>query len=158
MAAWSLWGINMGKKKNTIKATPAPEPGAEDLAVLHPDQTLTIAGRELTLREYRFVEGLRLLPLYEPFLEDLYGSLKDGEQVPQLHHLVQIMGQHHAQILELIALSAQVEQDWIEQLDDTEGTQLLYAWWTVNVGFFMRRISSRLLVNRLIADSPDAGG
>lgn len=147
----------MAKKGTTIKAIPAPEPGAEDLAILHPDQTLTIAGRELTVREYRFVEGLRLQPLFAPFLDDLYASLQDGERVPELHHLVQIMGQHQVQIMELVAISAQVEAGWIEQLTDDDGMQLLYTWWAVNAGFFMRRIGSRLLLKRQEEASLTAG-
>lgn len=147
----------MAKKKDTIKATPAPDPGAEDLAVLHPDQTLMIAGRELTVREYRFVEGLRLQPLFEPFLNQLYASLKDTDQAPELHQLVQIMGQHQEQIMELIAISAQVDPDWIEQLSDEDGMHLLYTWWIVNAGFFMRRISNRLLFSRQQRISLSAG-
>lgn len=148
----------MAKKGTTIKAIPAPEPGAEDLTVLHPDQTLMIAGRELTVREYRFIEGLRLQPLFEPFLNALYASLNDTDRVPELHQLVQIMGQHQEQIMELVAISAQVEPDWIEQLNDEDGMQLLYTWWAVNAGFFMRRIGSRLLLSRQEKASPAAGG
>ena len=143
-------------KKGIIKATPAPQKGADDLAILHPDQTVTIAGCDLTIREYRFVEGLRLQPLYSAFLEDLQQHLGNADSV-MLDQLLTLMTAHEQQVTELIAIAADIEPEWIATLGDDEGMQLLVKWWSVNAGFFLRRVGIRRVNNRQQAAQKDAG-
>lgn len=143
-------------RKGTIKATKAPQKKHDDLQVLHPDQLVIIAGREVTVREYRFVEGLRLQPLYADFVNDIFERLDNGEQ-PEIHHVIELLGRYEQQLIELIAAAADVEIDWIKGLPDSEGMHLMYAWWTANVAFFMRRVHSRIAAKRAIKKASSVG-
>ena len=69
----------MARKKQADIVAPASAPaevGADDLEVLHPDRTATIAGRAVTMREYGFIEGLKLAPLYKGIVDDIEQIMK----------------------------------------------------------------------------------
>lgn len=136
-------------KKDTIKATQTPAVATSDLEILYPDQPVKIAGRNITVREYRFVEGLRLQPLYADFINDIFERVKGGEQ-PEMHHVIELLGRYESQLIELIAASADVSVEWIAELSDDDGMHLMYVWWTVNVAFFMRRVHSRIAASRVL--------
>lgn len=112
-------------------------PGHDDLEVLHPERRLIIAGRQITVREYGFVEGLRLQPLAEPLIEDLRAHLEEGRSwnVEAVHSL---LGRHADAVLRLMAVAADVESEWIDSLDQDAGAALMFLWWTVNGPFYMR--------------------
>ena len=58
--------------RKVVKPEKPAEPGADDLQVLHPERSPIIAGRQVTVREYGFIEGLGLRPLAQPFLDELH--------------------------------------------------------------------------------------
>lgn len=118
-------------------AKPAPEPGADDLEILHPEREVIIVGRQLVVREYGFVEGLRLMPLAEPLIEALRTHLEDGQPwgVEAVHAM---LGRHAEAVVRLMAVAADVEPEWIDSLDQNAGTELMFWWWTVNGPFYMR--------------------
>ncbi|MFU4637262.1 hypothetical protein ACM71F_30855, partial [Pseudomonas aeruginosa] len=63
----------MGRKvERETQPAPATDPGADDLQILHPERTLEVQGRMVTMREYGFVEGLKLRATMQPFLDDLH--------------------------------------------------------------------------------------
>lgn len=141
------------KKQPVIKASPAASAAvapASDLEVLHPERSATIAGRSVTVREYGFIEGLRLQTLFAPFADDLYAGLKSGGGA-QLDEIIESVGRHADLIAELIAISADVEVEWVRGLDDADGSNLMFLWWTVNAPFFMRRVLGRLTTERVLA-------
>lgn len=147
----------MARKKEArkvIKAEPVAGPaadGVDDLEILNPERPVTIAGRDLVLREYGFIEGLRLAELYAPFVDDLYEQLAAGGVVPTLDEIVDLIGRHHTDIVKLVAISADVEEAWVMGLSDRDGMNLLYVWWVVNSHFFMRRVLDRLAAQRALA-------
>jgi len=124
------------------QAASAADAGAQDLAVLNPDAPAKIAGRQLVMREYGFIEGMRLQNLYAPFVNDLYQVMRDSPDVP-LHEVVELLGRHVDAVEELMAVAADVELDWVRGLADVDGMNLLYLWWNVNCPFFMRRVFDR---------------
>ncbi|TBU75197.1 DUF6631 family protein [Phytopseudomonas daroniae] len=124
------------------KAAAAAKGSADDLAVLNSDVPTTIAGRKLVMREYGFIEGMRLQGLYAPFVTDLYNSMRDSADVP-LHEVIELLGRHTDQVAELISIAADVELNWVRGLDDVNGMNLMYLWWNVNCPFFMRRVFDR---------------
>lgn len=134
----------MGRKvEGPAKAAPVQDAGAEDLQVLHPNRTLSIAGRDVTIREYGFVEGLGLRPLMQPFLGDLYAVTKVAG-LPDLEAILGVLGKHAEVVAELMAIAADVELEWVHQLPPRQGNALLYAWWTVNGPFFVDAVMDRI--------------
>lgn len=135
----------MGKKVDRpVKPAPVEKAGAEDLQVLHPERTLQIAGREITIREYGFVEGLGLRPLIQPFLEDLYSLVNVDKVVPPLEDILGVLGKHSELVAKLMATAADVDLEWVHQLPSREGNTLLYVWWIVNGPFFVGAVVDRI--------------
>lgn len=123
-------------------AKPAPEPGANDLEILHPEREVTIAGRQLVVREYGFIEGLRLVPLADPLIEELRGCI-ESERLAAVETIHALLGRHVEVVVQLIAVAADVEPEWIDSLDQDAGTALMFWWWTVNGPFYMRCAGDR---------------
>ena len=128
----------------------APAEGADDLTVLHPDRSATIAGRAVTVREYGFIEGLGLRPVAQAFLDDLHASVAGGT-LPELEGILVILGHHHLAIEQLIATAADVEQDWVAHLNQDDGYHLLMLWWAANGPFFVRSVFQRIATERQLA-------
>jgi hypothetical protein len=129
------------KKKAPVAATAAP--GADDLAILNPNRDVKIAGRVITVREYGFIEGLALEPLIKPFVEDLYELMKDG-RVVHLPEITVLLADHGDLIVDLMAKSCDVEAEWIRELNDSDGRDLMFMWWAVCNAFFTKRVIDRL--------------
>lgn len=120
------------------------KPGADDLEVLHPERLLTIAGREITVREYGFVEGLRLLRIAEPIIAGLQGGM--GSSVPAFESIMGVIAEHAGVAVQLMAAAADVEVEWIESLSQDDGQLLLMVWWSVNGPFYLRTAATRAVV------------
>ncbi|MCY1412476.1 hypothetical protein D9M71_278860 [compost metagenome] len=129
--------------------------GEDDLDILHPERTVTIAGRQVTVREYGFIEGLALRPLMQPFLDDLHVLITTGG-VPPLEQILGIIGRHHEIVAQLLATSADVDIDWVQGLAGRPGKQLLYVWWTVTGPFFVGEVVDRVMAERAV-DKARAG-
>jgi hypothetical protein len=118
--------------------------GQDDLGVLHPGETKVINGKTIVMREYGFVEGLRVRAQAKPFLDDLYAATKSGDAIntEQVTHIVSV---HHELVLGLVAQAADIDLSFILSItDDNEGQQLLALWWRVNGGFFLKKIKERI--------------
>jgi len=137
-------------RRGVIAATPPAAAGGDDLQVLHPERTTTIAGRQVTVREYGFIEGLGLRPLVQPLLDDLHAQLQGGG-VPELEQLLVILGKHHQAIQELVATAADVEPEWVGTLKQDDGYRLLLLWWAVNGPFFVRSVLNRVVAEKAAA-------
>lgn len=140
------------KKKGIIRAEPTQQTaaGADDLTILHPHQEVTIAGAAVTVREYSFVEGLRLLPKVQPLLDDLR-ELLQSEQAAPLTRIQNVLAAHADLTVQLIAQSADVEIDFVNGLDQIEGTKLMTVWWAVNSAFFLRKAVDAIIAQKLAA-------
>lgn len=115
----------------------------KDLEVLHPEQKLTLGGQMVTVREYGFVESLRIRPLMKPFLNDLHELASTGSDMP-LDEVFDLIAKHQDSCLELAAIAADVDQAFVESLSSPEGENLLLAWWGANGPFFSRQLQMRL--------------
>lgn len=136
----------MSKQKKAGTATAGADPAAE-LDILHPERTGTIGGKQVTVREYGFVEGMRLRPLMKPFLDDLYRRMKDGQPL-RFEQALDVMADHIDNVVELAAIAADVEPAWASTLPPDDGQHLLMLWWGANCLFFLRRIHERLDVEK----------
>lgn len=128
----------------------APEVGAEDLSVLHPDRPVVIAGKAIVVREYGFIEGLRLRPTLQPFLNELHAIASSG-RLPELEEITSMMGSHADAVSHAICVAAGVEYEWLEGLNQDDGQHLLMLWWTTNGPFYIRSVFQRIVAERAVA-------
>ena len=133
---------------------------ADDLAILHPDRSLAIGGRSLTIREYGFFEGLDVADRAAGFIADLVAASADGAlRYAQVRRL---FGRHRAVIPSIAAQAGDVEVAWLEALAPDELELYLATWFAVNAGFFVREVladlrEAQLREAQLIAAGASAG-
>ena len=137
--------------KRVARKQPAPDAGAEDLDILHPERSFQLAGRAITMREYGFVEGLRLMPLLEPIIHDLRRIMEGEQPLPGIEQVPAVLGDHAEALVELMAIAADLEPDWIAALKADDGHELLWWWWLVNGPFCVRSASKRAQLAREVA-------
>ena len=114
----------------------------QEIDILHPERTATLNGRHIVVREYGFIEGMRLRPLMQPFLDDLFEAMKSG-QPANYQQALDIIAANIDAVTELAAVAADVEVEWVRALSDSDGQALLMWWWGANCSFFMQRNLSR---------------
>jgi len=144
----------MARKKDeriiTAPQTPvATTPPSDDLEVLHPERSATIAGRAVTVREYGFIEGIRLRPLLQPFLDDLHAMMR-GDTLPSLDQITMTLGAHIDAVSEAVAIAADVELEWLTGLNQDDGMHLLMLWWIANGPFYVRSVHNRIARDRAV--------
>ena len=128
------------------------------LEILHPERIATIAGRQITVREYGFVESMRLHGFIQPILGDLRALVVAGG-VPNLDDVLGVLARHDEAIVQLLARAADVEPEWIAGLSSADGELLLYLWWGVNGPFWLGGVVRRIAAERIAAriETPPAG-
>lgn len=130
----------------TRREKAAQSDGADDLEILHPERKLEIAGTTVTMREYGFVEGMRLAATAAPIVHDLStitGAADDGGML-EYARLQAVFATHVDAITGMVAQACDQPREWVEGLGDGDGQALLFAWWAVNGPFFVRRVLSEL--------------
>jgi hypothetical protein len=141
------------------------------IGVLHPELDVQIADRVVRIREYGYVEGLKLQAAVAPFLDALYGLFAAADEPPSAHDIAELVGEHITTVQWLIAqaltpivddpqqFAAAVADNarWVGRLSEADGDALTTLWWGVNTGFFtrrfQRRLQARLAVERRAAQS-----
>lgn len=150
----------MAKKKeqNVIQAPGAgatevgpASSGSDDLQVLHPHQVTIVDGKSITVREYGFIEGLQLRPRIQPLLNDLY-TLIQGRPI-ELEDVIVTLGKHHALVTELVAIAADVDQEYLARLGQQDGYRLLMAWWSANGPFYLSAVMGRRVAERVAEEA-----
>lgn len=123
--------------ENPDAKTSAPASGADDLSIIHPDITETVAGRSITVREFGFVEGLEVRRLCAGFIKDLNALASAGSEL-LIEDVLDAVSNHLDAIRQAIAKSTGADREWIDGLNDKDGYTLFYLWWIVNGPFFVR--------------------
>ncbi|MHB1273614.1 MAG: DUF6631 family protein [Rhodanobacter sp.] len=131
-------------RKLPRKQASRPEEGRDDLAILHPQATITVEGREVTVREYGMIAGLQLRVQVQPFIADL-GALFEAGGECLVEDIIDVIAVHWSLVRLAIAASAGVEPAWLDSLGDTDGDLLINTWWGVCGPFFVRPILRRKL-------------
>lgn len=133
----------------------ATENGQDDLAILHPEHTLTLAGEPITVREYGHVEGLKLGHLVGPVVKALKGIALGGDLLD-----VDATGSAFAavpdEVIALIAAACDKPVAWVENLNDEDGFALRMHWWAINSPFFGRRVLQSVVWDREVARQQQA--
>ena len=121
--------------------TPA---AAEDAALLFPDVDVTVRDPDsgepvtLTVREFRFLEGLQIHAEVRPLIEAIAGSA-EGDDVDE-HRIATALTDHADIWVRAIARATGREAEWIGRLSDHDGQALSAAMWGANGSFFVRRL------------------
>lgn len=143
----------------TTDPAPPPEPtAAEDLAVLFPDLEVAVrdpdtgASVTLTVREYRFLEGLKVGARTGALVEAIAATVQGG--VVSEQRLAEVLGEHAETWLDCIVQATGQDAGWLARLSDADGQRLSTAMWQANQGFFIRRLVSALARRREDGPSP----
>lgn len=126
-----------------------PQSGADDLSTLHPDASITVGGRDVLIREYGFIEGMRVRAFMKPFTADLDRLF--GASDVLVDEVMEVVGEHIDIVKKAIAQSIAApgrdaspeDVAWLGTLNDQDGDRLLITWWGVNGLFFVRSIVRR---------------
>ena len=123
----------------------------DELAVLFPDRDVTVHDPDtgeritLTIREYRFHEGLEATAIARPLiaaLAVLVPGAADAEG-PDALAVESALAAHAALWLELVARACGRDAAWLARLSDADGHALSEAMWAANGGFFLRRVAAQ---------------
>ena len=137
---------------------PAPT-AAEDAAILFPDVDVSVRDPDtgemvtLTVREYRFLEGLRIQATCRPLIEAIAETAVDGDDV-DVGAIAAAMTDHAETWVTCIAHATGRDVEWIGRLSDTDGQALSVAMWGANRNFFGRRLVEALRRRRKAEPSP----
>lgn len=142
---------------------------AEEQEVLHPERTPLINGRHLVVREYGFVEGMKLQAMFKPFLKDLFAQFSRSAGPPPANAVREVMADHAVAVQWMIAQAISPEEDedapkefidtvrengkWVARLGEDDGDVLMSVWWVVNKNFFSRRLREQAMATKA-AESP----
>jgi len=133
------------KAEQAADQAPTPDPRLEEAAILLPDRDLVLndpdTGEEVcvTVREFRFREGLKVQATARALIEDLAALVGvDGGMTPA--RVAQVLGAHGDLWLETCAISIAREADWIARLREPGAGMLTQAVWEVNADFFTARL------------------
>lgn len=137
-------------------AAPSKGAASSDLEILHPEAQLILAGRPIVVREYGYVEGLRLLTWAKPFVDDLQAAFDGATAAPRAAAIEALLIRHVDLLSRMVAQAADVEPEWVEGLGQADGDLLTAVWWSVNAPFFCRRVLRQAVEARL--ESRSRGG
>ena len=129
-----------------------PADTAAELAVLFPDREVTVRDPDtgapvtLSLREFRFREGLEATALARPLIAALAALVPDGEDAegPDALAVEGVLADHAGLWLALAGRACGREPAWLARLGDADGRVLSEAMWAANGGFFLRRVVAQV--------------
>jgi len=112
----------------------------KDLQVLYPDREVTIAGEALTVREFRYREGLEVAVLARPFLFSLRALFMAPDDEFTDEAFLALVEENPDVWLALVAKACGRDIEWVANLPNAEAMKLQNIFWEVNGPFFMRRL------------------
>ncbi len=133
-----------------------------ELEALFPDREVEVrdpdtgAAVALTVREFRFLEGLETQaearPLIEGFAALVPAADAPDDALPSAAAIDSVLGAHAELWLALVARATGREAAWLAQLGDADARAVSDAMWSANGGFFMRRVVAALATRRATAE------
>ena len=104
------------------------------------DQIVEVAGETITVREFRYREGLEAAALARPFLAGLRALMVATHDEIAAEDIDLLIAEHRDSWLKLVALSCRRDVAWLADLPDQDAMNIQMAFWSVNSQFFKRRI------------------
>ena len=119
-----------------------------ELEVLFPDREVTVRDPDsggsvtLTVREFRFREGLEATALARPLIAALASLVPNHaeDEGPDALAIENALAAHATLWLELVARACDRDAAWLARLSDADGRALSEAMWAANGEFFLRRV------------------
>ena len=142
----------------TAGADAAAPPAADDLAVLFPDVDVEVRDPDsgetvtVTVREFRFLEGLKAQAPARPLVEALADIVEDDAEIDGAA-VSAAMAAHAGVWIELTGLACGRDPAWLGRLSDRDGDAVTDAMWSANRGFFIRRAIDAVTARRQAAAS-----
>jgi hypothetical protein len=121
----------MAKKKDTQ--------AQEEAEILFPDADIVIGGETITVREFGFIEAMKVEPIAWPIIEALADIGTDWESV-DFRQVMMVFADNAEAFVQLIAASTGKSPEWVAELNDRDGNAIANTFWRVNQGFFVRRL------------------
>lgn len=120
---------------------------ADSLNILYPNQTLTLGGEQIELKEYTLKQQLQHRARFMPFIGTLRTNLTEAQAHGDfdLDALLGCIAEHYDDVLFLVALSCGKSEDWVGSLRGEDAEGLLMVWWAVNSDFFTRQAVQPML-------------
>lgn len=137
---------------------PAKTP-QEDLSVLFPDVEISVAdpftGKpvKLTVKEFRFGDGLAAQARARGLIDDLAAAMSGG-QSPDTGEVMEILARHADDWLFLVSMACGQSPDWTASLADADAQVLSEAMWEANGAFLSRRVVAEAARLKKAAESP----
>ena len=130
--------------KTESRETSAAEKAAEDLTVIFPDASITIAGEKIIVTEYPFIQWLELKPLHTEFLDELAELVGHSEEGILIDDLMEFFENQFKHVQALISASINKPTEFFKPLKSAEVDELTLSWWNVNKHFFLRSVQRTL--------------
>ncbi len=134
---------------------------ADELAVLFPDIDVVVRDPDsgapvtLTLREFRFREGLEAQAVARPLIQALTRLADeagaDGAAAIDVATIEAAIGGHPDAWLDLIGIAAGRDTGWLSRLADADARAVSHAMWNANTLFFVRRLVAGAMDNAATA-------
>ena len=131
-------------RRAVAQAAPAAD---NDLAVLHPERVVVLAGTRVTVREYGHIEWLRLQAAATPLVGALAAMLDAGQE-PTYEQALAVLADNADALAPLVAQAADMPLADFDALAPDDGELLLMTWWGCNGRFFVRRALNKVAVAR----------
>lgn len=110
-----------------------------DVEAIDPDTRKPVT---LTVREFRFLEGLEAQVVAAPLLADLAKHMDAEGARPGVRAIHDAVGRHAGVWLDLVARATGRDAEWLARLSDADGTALSTAMWVANKHFFSQRVAA----------------
>lgn len=121
----------------------------DELDILAPDKQIVISGETLVVRELRFGEQIAHHAILSTLAEALRPAISGEEKMRSADELTLILDaltEHAEALTTMIAISVGKSREWVADLTGDEGEALTLVWWSVNQGFFIRRLLRPLVL------------
>ncbi|MEX2524444.1 MAG: DUF6631 family protein [Gammaproteobacteria bacterium] len=113
---------------------------ANDLEILAPELTITVGGREVTIREPSWLQALEWEGPLKPVIHDLGEAASEGHE-SFIDTCMSLDVANKDTLLDFMAFCGDVDKEWLMSLKDDQGRLYQLAFWRVMRGFFARRLS-----------------
>lgn len=99
-------------------------------------------GRQITVKAYGFMDGFKVAQIAGPLLAGLaaFFARPDQDETSILSDLQAVFARDPDAMVQLLAYASDITESEIAELGDEDGLALLWTWWNLNSGFFVRRL------------------
>lgn len=127
---------------------------ADETEIFFPEREVMNGDRRIVVHEFSFAESLRATAVAAGILADLAQLFASGDDQhrPGYEDMAEIFSRHQASYMTLISMATGLTTEEIASLPGDVGDELSLTFWTVNKGFFTRRLVLRAMRRRVPAE------